>query len=129
MPESPANVNETSALADDVREAVANANFKVTAEAPTVMQNLALQNFIAHQQRLNQIAESELVSAQALNRAILGRVVNSLLDTEPTDALAAQKVFSGNDVAQQITSLLAALASGQQGAKVAQTTPPPTTGT
>ena len=69
MPEVPSNVNETSALPDDVRESVSAANFKVLADGPAIYQNLAYANAVAHQGRMNVLAEAVLAKAiDAVNR-------------------------------------------------------------
>jgi hypothetical protein len=51
-----------------------------------------------------------------------------LTEVDPSEAVAALKMTSGNEVASTLGQLLAALQSGQVGTKVAQTTPPITTG-
>lgn len=80
-------------------DSVANDNTKAVAGQPAVLANLSLQNQIAHQNRLNILAEAAL--ATAITR------VNEL-------------------DAEQIASLITGLSTNQQAAKVAQTTPPVT---
>lgn len=94
--EAPANVNATSALPDDVREALAVENLKTVAGAPAVMQNLALANAVSHQQAMN-----------AISQAATGKIVESIIATSPSEGGAA-------------------IAALQQLMKGAQTTPPVT---
>lgn len=96
MPEEPANVNATSALPDDVREALAVSNLKTVAEAPAILQNLATANAISHQQAMN-----------AISQAAVGKIIESIIAVSPAEG--------GVDVATL-----------QQLMKGAQTTPPVT---
>ena len=99
MPEEAANVHATSALPDDVREALAVVNLKTVGEAPAVLQNLALANAISHQQAMNQIG-----------LAATGKIVESIIATSPSEG--------GVDIA--------ALAQLMKGVSL---TPPPSTST
>ncbi|MCK4601389.1 MAG: RebB family R body protein [Phycisphaerae bacterium] len=74
MPEEAANVHATSALPDDVREALAVVNLKTVGEAPAVLQNLALANAVGHQQAMNQISQ-----------AATGKIVESIIATSPSE--------------------------------------------
>ncbi len=56
----------------------------------------------------------------------MGAVLNKMVSMDPSEAIATSKAMTGNDVATTMTQLLAALNSGQQGVKSAQTTPPVT---
>jgi hypothetical protein len=103
------------ALNPDVVEAVTAANFKTHAEGGAFYLNLAMGDAVAHQRRTHVIAENAM-----------GRVVKDLIEIDPAEAASVSKAVSGNDLAQQIVQLAAALGGGQQGAKVAQTTPPDT---
>ena len=94
--EAPANVNVTSALPDDIREAVAATNFKVLSEAQVVQQNLATANSVAHANRMSLLAEASTALA-------LGKILN----TSPTEG--------GTDIAALM-----------QLVKAAQSTPPVT---
>jgi len=96
-------------------DSVANENTKVGAGAPAFYQSIAMSNAVSHQNRMNIVAEAATATA-----------VNVLLNMDPSQAVSEQKVLSGNDLAQQLSALLTALNSGQQGVKSAQTTPPVT---
>lgn len=70
MPEAAANVNETSALPDDIRESVAVSNLKAIGDAPGVLQNMATANAVAFQHAMNQITLAATAKAiDAINRA------------------------------------------------------------
>lgn len=96
MPEEPSNVHVTSALPDDIREALAVENVKTVGGAPAVLQNLSLANAVAHQQAMN-----------AISQAATGKIVESIIATSPSEG--------GVDIAGL-----------QQLLKGAQTTPPVT---
>lgn len=96
--------------------AAANANL---AQMAAQTAGLQMQNAAANQ-------ANQMNSATALSNAITTQAVNKLLNMDPSEAVAVGKVMTGNDVAQQLNAVLSALASGQQGVKTAQTTPPVT---
>jgi hypothetical protein len=94
-------------LDESIISAVANANFKSMAE-------LGVQNTLAHQNRLQILAEKALAkSLEAMDTTDI---------TEGLGLAAAQR----GDLAKVLIELTAAIASGQQQAKTAQTTPPTT---
>lgn len=95
------------ALDQGVLDAVTNANFKSIAEMGTL-------NALAHQNRLNLIAESSL-----------GQILNRMNALDPEEAAAISGVVS-SDLAQKISELSGAVAATQQLMKGAQTTLPET---
>lgn len=103
------------ALAPEIVESVANANLKNVAEAPAFYSGIAMGNAVSHQQAMQQIT-----------LAATGAIVKQLTEVDPAEAVAVLKATSGNEVAATLAQLLAALGSGQQATKAAQTTPPPT---
>ena len=102
-------------IAEEIIDSVAISNLKTVAEVASHSMGLAMQNAVAHQNRLNIVAE-----------AAIGNITKNLTEADPIEAVSILKTLSGNDLAQQLAQLLSALASNQQGAKTAQTTPPPT---
>jgi hypothetical protein len=92
-----------------------NVNLKTVGEAASHSMGLAMENAVAHQAAMNQVRE-----------LAIGALAKSMTEMDPSQAVSILKATSGNEMASQITSLLAALSSGQQQAKVAQTTPPTT---
>jgi len=90
-------------------------NAKVIGEIGAHTLGLAMQNAVAHQNRMNILAESFVAAA-----------VKVIHEVDPIESVSVLKTLSGNDLAQQLAQLLSALAMNQQGAKVAQTTPPET---
>ena len=97
------------ALDQGVLDAVTNANFKSIAEMGTL-------NALAHQNRLNLIAESSL-----------GQILNRMNSLDPEEAASISGVVS-SDLSEKLGELSAAVANAQQLFKGAQTTPPPTSG-
>lgn len=104
-------------IAPEIIESVANSNMKNVAEAPAFYSGLAMADAIDHRRAMQQIT-----------LASTGAIVNKLTNLDAAEALAVQKVASGNDVSQQLSALLAALNSGNQGVKAAVNTPPTGTG-
>jgi hypothetical protein len=105
-------------LDQGVLDSVTNANFKTVAEAASIGLSQALavgaQNLVAHQQRLNMLAEASLASA--LKRA------NEL---DPEEAGAISKVDK-TDIAKILAEFGASISAIQQQLKGAQTTLPET---
>lgn len=97
-----------------ILDSVANSNAKTFGDGPAFFLQLAMGDAVAHQRSMNAIREAATAAA-----------IKQLVEVDPSEAVAALKVTSGNEVASQLTALLAALASGQQQVKTAQTTPPP----
>jgi len=95
------------ALNEDIIGAVANANFKALAE-------LGIQNSLAHQQRLQVLAE------KSLSKSL--EAMDTVSVPEGLGISAAQR----GDLSKTITDLSAAVASIQQMIKGAQTTIPTT---
>lgn len=110
-----------------ITDAVTQSNVKVLADAPAqalamVYQTmgqavgLGMQNATAAQQQMNTIAQA--VTTQCANSAMT-------MDTSASSRASLQ-LLSGNDLATQLAQLLAGTSTGQQFAKVAQSTPPVT---
>jgi hypothetical protein len=95
------------ALSEDIVEAVANSNFKAMAE-------MQLTNALAHQNRVNVIAESSL-----------GTILERMNTLDPTEAAGVSGVVA-SDLAEVIGQLSGVVANAQQLMKGAQTTLPET---
>lgn len=95
-------------------EAVNNANFKVVADQPALVTNLAAQNAVQNQQAMNLIAQ-----------ASTGAIVKNLSEVDPMESVSVANVLR-SELAPLVSNLAGAIASIQQYAKTAQTTPPPT---
>lgn len=125
------------ALNPQVVDSVTTDNIKTIAEAgahamATAMQNLAAfqqasnSNILAIQQAAQQSLVAQTNAMTNLLMATTGAIVKNLLEVDPGEAISVQKELSGNDTAQMLAQLLAALNSGQQGVKSAGNTPPVT---
>jgi len=97
------------ALNEDILAAVANANFKSMAE-------MQLTNSLAHQNRVNLIAESSL-----------GTILERMNTLDVSEAAGVAGVVNA-DLAEIIGQLSGAVANAQQLMKGAQTTLPETGG-
>lgn len=95
-----------------VIDSVASANFKTLGDGAAFYSGLAMSNAISHQQRMQTISE-----------ASVGRLVKAIVEPDVGEALASNQIAT-SDLPSHVSSLLSALSSAQQAAKVAQTTPP-----
>lgn len=113
-------------IPEAITESVAVDNLKVVAGGPAsnaaFYSGLAMSNAVQHQ---NLTQQNALAEQAAMGVARIA-AVKGLVEADPTQAMAINKMMTGNDVASQMQALLAALNSGQQGTKSAQTTPPET---
>lgn len=111
-------------IPDMITESVAIDNVKTIASGPSVnsqfYQGLAMGNAVANQNLQQQQAVAE---ANSMGIARLASI-SKLIEIDPTESVAINKVMTGNDVASQMQSLLAALNSGGQGVKSLVVTPP-----
>ena len=111
-------------IPEDIIQSVAIDNVKTIASGPSVnsqfYQGLAMANAV-HNQNLSQ--QNAIAEQNAMGVARLA-TVKQLIEVDPTESVAVNKMMTGNDVASQMQSLLAALNSGGQGVKSMQTTPP-----
>jgi hypothetical protein len=96
---------------DDALQTVVIGDLKTIAEQPAMLSNLVFSNLIAN---VNLSQQNAVANQQAMNQvlvAVTGKVVNMLSTLGPVEALSIQKMFDGNDAAQQIADLKAALAA------------------
>ena len=94
-----------------VVDALTIGNVKTVGEAASFAMASLFQHQVNHARRLDSIAEAHL-----------GKVLNNFSSVDPAEAVATAKLFKGESDSG-ISSLLAQLASGQIGAKTAQSTP------
>ena len=94
-----------------VVDALTIGNVKTVGEAASFAMASLFQHQVNHARRLDSVAEAHL-----------GKVLNNFATVDPAEAVATAKLFKG-EADSGISSLLAQLASGQIGAKVAQSTP------
>jgi len=94
-----------------VVDALTIGNVKTVGEAASFAMASLFQHQVNHARRLDSVAEAHL-----------GKVLNNFASVDPAEAVATAKLFKG-EADSGISSLLAQLASGQIGAKVAQSTP------
>jgi Killing trait len=100
----------SSALPNDIRESIAIGNVKSVAEQPAMLSNLAYANLL---QNVNLSQQNSVSNQQAMNQlqlTVTGKVVNLISNLSPMEAVAVTKIDTGNDIAQQISDLKAAVA-------------------
>jgi hypothetical protein len=94
-----------------VKDALTIGNVKTVGEAASFAMASLFQHQVNHARRLDSLAEAHL-----------GKVLNNFASVDPVEAVATTKLFKG-EADSSIATLLAQLASGQIGTKVAQSTP------
>jgi len=99
------------AVSPQVVDALTIGNVKTVGEAASFAMASLFQHQVNHARRLDSLAEAHL-----------GKVLNSFASVDPIEAVSTAKLFKGESDSA-ISSLLAQLASGQVGAKIAQSTP------
>lgn len=113
------------AVNEQIVDAVTGENMKVVGGAPSFYQNQAMQDAVHFQRLAHGNSLSHQAALNQVREAILMKGVKDLLEVDPIEAVSTDKILSG-DLANKLSQLLAALSSNQQGAKVAQSTPPET---
>jgi len=102
-------------MADKVDPQVVDAltigNVKTVGEAASFAMASMFQHQVNHARRLDSLAEAHL-----------GKVLKNFASVDPIEAVSASKLFKG-EADSGLASILAQLASGQIGAKTAQSTP------
>ena len=109
-------------MPEQILDAVAVENVKSIAGGSAFYHNLAMANAVQHQN----LAQQNAIAEQAALGVARLAAIKTLVETDPSEAMSTQKMMTGNDVANTMQSLLAALNSGGQGVKAMQTTPPET---
>ena len=95
-------------------DSVSNSNLKTVAEAAAFYAAQGMANSVQSQNRLNILAEQALAVS-----------IKNLQTVSPEQAMSDAGVAAAG-LPPSVVAMLTALAAGQQGAKVAQTTPPET---
>jgi len=111
-------------------DTINNANLKTVAEAGAWSIAQKAMSDISHAARCDKIAEISLGNLAAhqgrmmqLSEMVIGKFGENATSMDPMEAVATSKLLrSESDAA--LTSILAALSSGQVSAKIAQSTPP-----
>lgn len=97
--------NNSSVLPDDIREAIAIGNVKSVAEQSSMLSNLAYANLISNTNLAQQNAVSNQQGLNQLGATVTGKSVNLVSNLNPLEAVAAVKLETGNDVAEQLADI------------------------
>ncbi|MDB5035736.1 MAG: putative body protein [Chlorobi bacterium] len=103
---------DNAALPDGITESIAIGNVGSIANQPAMLSNLMYANLV---QNTNLSQQNAVANQQAMNQlgiSIVGKTVNLISNLSPMEAVAVQKLDTGNDVAEEIAALKAADASG-----------------
>lgn len=111
---------------EQVMDSVSAVNTKNLGDQPAFYAGLAMANAVHNQGLAQSNAVSNQQAMNAIQQAAVGSIVNLLLNIDPAEAISTVKELTGDDIAQKLLNLAAALASNQQGAKIAGNTPPVT---
>ena len=101
----PPPANSSTVLPDDIREAIAIGNVKSVAEQSSMLSNLAYANLISNNNLAQQNAVSNQQGANQLGVTVTGKSVNLVANLSPMEAVAAVKLDTGNDVAEQLADI------------------------
>ena len=97
--------NNSSVLPDDIREAIAIGNVKSVAEQSSMLSNLAYANLISNTNLAQQNAVSNQQGLNQLGATVTGKSVNLVSNLNPLEAVAAVKLDTGNDAAEQLADI------------------------
>lgn len=112
--EFPAPGSSSSALPDDIREAIAIGNVKSVAEQVSMLSNLAYANLISNNNLAQQNAVSNQQGLNQLGETVTGKSVNLVANLNPLEAVATTKLDTGNDVAEQLADIQGAVQAFSQ---------------
>ncbi|MEM9216679.1 MAG: R body protein [Cyanobacteria bacterium P01_F01_bin.150] len=104
----------SSALPNDILESIAIGNVKSVAEQAAMLSNLSYSNLISNINLAQQNAVSNQQAMNQLNLSVTGKIVNLVSNLSPMEAAAIVKMDTGNDLAQQVSDLKAAVAALKQ---------------
>jgi len=115
-------------LNPQVQDGVVSENFKVGAGAPAFSTNRSQANAVDFDSLLRANQLSHAKSMDLIREGILFAGLQQLVNANvsPVQAVSDQKMLSGNDLAQQLAQLLAALGAGQMSGKQGDNAPPMT---
>lgn len=100
-----------SALPENNRESSNAGSLNTIAEQPAMLSNLAFANLVSN---VNLAQQNAVANQQAMNQllvTVVGKIVNLLANLSPMEAAAVVKLDTGNDIAEQLADLKAALAA------------------
>ena len=123
-------------LNEQTIDQITQSNAKGLADMAQTAMNLATQNAVANQQGVQALINSNLQNGLSLSQSIMANAVNQatavqaralrfIFDTSAEEAVGFAKQI-GSDLAGQLAQMGGQLASIQEQAKIAQTTPPQT---
>lgn len=92
-----------------VERALVIANLKSVAEQPAMLSNLMFANLVANVNLTQQNAASNQQAANEVGRAVTGKVVNTVLNLGPLEAMSALQLLTGNSFAESLIDLKAAV--------------------
>lgn len=107
--------NAATSVNPQVSDSVTIVNTKTLGDGPAFFQNLSFRG-----------AVESANGWSILQQSLVSRAAKYILAEDPNEAIAINKVMTGNEQASQMANLGAVVAMIQQAMKGAQTTPPVT---
>jgi hypothetical protein len=114
----------TSAIADDIRESIALSSVNSLSGQPANLSNLSYGNALGN---VNLSQQNTVANQQAMDQvglSVLGNAIDLISNLSPMEAVAVIKLDTGNDVAEQISDLKAALTDSENSVTPFPPTPP-----
>ena len=102
--------NSNPGIPHDIRESVAIGNIKSVAEQPAMLSNLTFSNLLNNDNLSQQNALSNQQAMNQLGLTATGKAINRISDPDPREAVAILKLDTGNDMAEQLAEVKAAVA-------------------
>ena len=98
-------VENLSALPDDIRESVAIGNLKSVAEQSSMLSNLTYADLITNDNLSQQNAVSNQQGMNQLGIAVAGKTNKLVSSLNPLEASALAKLDTGNDISEQLADI------------------------
>ena len=94
---------------EQTETAVAIANVKSVAEQPAMLSNMMFGNLISNINLTQQNAASNQQAMNEVGRAVTGKVVNTILNLGPLEAMSALQILTGQMVAEELIDIKGAV--------------------
>ena len=90
--------------------ALAIANVKSVAEQPAMLSNLMFANNVSNTNLAQANAVSNQQNMNEVGTSVVGKVVNSITNLGPLEAMSALQILTGNEVAEELIDIKSAMA-------------------
>ena len=101
---------DTASPLEEIETAVAIANVSSVAQQPAMLSNLMFANTIANVNLAQANAVSNQQNMNEVGASVVGKVVNSITNLGPLEAMSALQILTGNEVAEELIDIKSAMA-------------------